>query len=792
MADSNFIIKFLAEFTEAQKNLESFAKQTADTVKKINTGFSAIKINAFLDLIAKGIQIVSSLGDAFKAPIDNALEADEAINKLNLSLKLSGDFSQKASQEFLALGEQLQNTTIYSDDVVASSIAIAKNLGVTNDQAKRLTIAAADLSAVTGNDLPTSVNILAKSLEGSGAQLARQIPALKGLTEEQLKNGVAIDFIATRYKGAAEALGNTFTGALAQSKNAFSDLLEPIGQLITQNPIIVSGIKIFTESLRSLKGFIDQNKDSITSFVGTAIVGFLEGIAAIGEITAGTIRGLGVFFTFAIKGFLGLYDAVTFLLKPILVVADFLSDALVKGLSVMVIGVLELLKVISDLPGVTEVFKSAGIDVNKMSDGINKANTQILKFADSFDTKKLRDGGRQLVGTLAENLPAGANIAATAIDNLSGKIQSFADKSKGQIGTVIKGIADSVNNSAKTSLFNPKDIADAIKKGFDAGLSSPALLSSLSIEVGNLKISTTTAEFLGVGAKIATSILQGAKGAQALISSTVAGFAEKLAPGLGAVVGPIIDALAQGPVKVREMVNEFVKSIPLIIQNILLAVPAIIISLVESIPVLIDGILASLPQIVEGFVASIPVIIDALAELQPRVIQAFVDNLPVLISAFALLMPQVSTALATSLISQAPSIGVQIAAGFITQIPAIVAGIAEGAKNAISNITGGLGGGGGGILGKVVNPVASIGKKLKFADGGVIPGGFPNDTFPAQLTSGEGVVPNDTMRRLDQYLTRADSGGGGSSGGTTIIKLVIGEQELANVLLNLNRQGFRT
>jgi hypothetical protein len=60
-----------------------------------------------------------------------------------------------------------------------------------------------------------------------------------------------------------------------------------------------------------------------------------------------------------------------------------------------------------------------------------------------------------------------------------------------------------------------------------------------------------------------------------------------------------------------------------------------------------------------------------------------------------------------------------------------------GAGGAIGGLFGGLFGGGGGLFGKIGG--ALFGQKM--ATGGVVPAGFPNDTYPALLTSGEMVVP---------------------------------------------------
>lgn len=95
--------------------------------------------------------------------------------------------------------------------------------------------------------------------------------------------------------------------------------------------------------------------------------------------------------------------------------------------------------------------------------------------------------------------------------------------------------------------------------------------------------------------------------------------------------------------------------------------------------------------------------------------------------------------------------------------------------------------GGGGVFGKIKSAFG-------FADGGEIPPGFPNDSFPARLTSGENVLTGDLSDKLESFLSSFDrrllSMNNGSSQNVTI-NLQVGEQQLANVMLNLNKQGFR-
>ena len=79
-----------------------------------------------------------------------------------------------------------------------------------------------------------------------------------------------------------------------------------------------------------------------------------------------------------------------------------------------------------------------------------------------------------------------------------------------------------------------------------------------------------------------------------------------------------------------------------------------------------------------------------------------------------------------------------------------------------------------------------------------MPAGFPNDSFPARLTSGETIIDRSQSSQLQDFLDSQAAGNKTTQAKTetsapqaVTINLQIGESQLAQVLLNLNRQGFR-
>lgn len=737
---------------EIGANTKALVKDINDSIKDIN--FNTL-ISGFKDALDLGERAFRVLSRALSAPVEEALAADSAFNQMSLSLKLAGDFSGQASSDFEDLAKSIQSTTTFSDEAVLSSVALAKNLGATNKQAKQLTIAAADLAAITGQDLNSAAGSLAKTLEGNLGTLGRQIPALRGLTEEQLRNGEAVKFISERYKGAAEAFGNTFSGALEQNKNAFSDLLEPIGQLITQNPIVISAIKTLTSSFQDLGAFLNNNSGVIRKYFDQFLIGAVRVGSAMASFVEGTLRGVGVLVTFLSRGFLAIYDVVTFLIQPL----NILRETFAKLSIFIIAAITKLLGAFSNLPGISSVFESMGINVDDFKKSMDEATNSLVDFGVNFDIKEQDKKTRQLAESFSEGLTGGIKAAADGVGFLGNKLNTFADGAEGSIGKTVDGIAKAVNNAGKVELFDPKKIGDAFTKGLNEGIGNARILTNLGIQVNHLDINAKQAEMFGVGAKLAQGILQGAKGAQSIVSSLITSIGSELIPGLGPALGPIVDALAQGPEAVKALITQFAEAIPTIIQNI-----------AESAPIVIDVLAQKAPEIIERLV-----------QATPSIVFAFVSSL-------TSNMPYIATRFAIEMVAQAPNIAKGFVDALIGEAGRLIQSISDGVKQALKNVTNVTGGGAGlgGFLGGVLGgPAGAITggvlKKFKFAEGGIVPGGAPfTDRVPALLTPGEIVLPREQSQQI--------IGGGPES---ITVQLVMSEKVLAEQILNLNRKGFR-
>jgi hypothetical protein len=115
--------------------------------------------------------------------------------------------------------------------------------------------AASELSAMTGQDLSTSVRQLTTTYSGMAGQLGKTIPELKDLTEEELKNGGAVDVIMEKYGGLAATISDSVIPATNRLKEANGDLKETFGKAFA--PLWIDIANGITAAINGILGPLD-------------------------------------------------------------------------------------------------------------------------------------------------------------------------------------------------------------------------------------------------------------------------------------------------------------------------------------------------------------------------------------------------------------------------------------------------------------------------------------------------------------------------------------------------------
>lgn len=212
---------------------------------------------------AVGVAITAAVLAA-KKYIETLKEANEAYKvqeKAEKALQKAAEnnpyLNRESVQRLKEYASELQNISNYGDEGTIDVMAQLAGTGRTESEIMKIMGAAADYAAAKHIDLKTAAETLNSTYSGMAGTMGRQIADIKDLTDEQLKNGEAIDLIASKYKGfAAEAADSGI-----QAKNTFGDFMESLGKLA--NPAFEALGQKAKEFWKDMTGYMENFNDAL-------------------------------------------------------------------------------------------------------------------------------------------------------------------------------------------------------------------------------------------------------------------------------------------------------------------------------------------------------------------------------------------------------------------------------------------------------------------------------------------------------------------------------------------------
>lgn len=241
MADYNIS----AEITADTKGFESGVKKAQSASKKLGksitdvvkgfgkSGLSGAITSAGLALGGIGLAvgtavkaikgITKALGEcaeAYKVQLQAERALDTAINN---SPYVSGTAS-KALKDFAS---EMQKVSNLGDEEIIPQMTQLITTSRTEAEVMKIIATASDMSASGTMSFDQAVTQLNATLNGNIGRLGQQNAELKGLTDEELKSGKAVEILGEKYKGLAQATVDT----KKQLQNAIGDLKETFGSV---------------------------------------------------------------------------------------------------------------------------------------------------------------------------------------------------------------------------------------------------------------------------------------------------------------------------------------------------------------------------------------------------------------------------------------------------------------------------------------------------------------------------------------------------------------------------------
>lgn len=389
-----------------------------------------------------------------------------------------------------------------------------------------------------------------------------------------------------------------------------------------------------------------------------------------------------------------------------------------------------------------------------------KANAISEKVQTDYEAKKIELSKLGLSDLQKLEFDSAKTLKLINDARLNGFIKSEAEAQK-----LRQALAE---DTSKKAIELKKAELEKIKNLNSSFVSDPLKAISGAVSSG---AQITKDQSIAAGAGFAIQVTKGAEGAKKAVVDSLALAGQAFAGIPAEISGPLLDALSAGPEKIREMVKAFAAQIPEIVKNIALAIPVLIEEISKAVPQIVKGLIESIPEIIDGIVKEIPAVGSALAAQMPSVaielVSGIVRNIPEIVKGFAEEFLKIPERFVEALIDAIPGGNIMLGGG---------------------KSGGGVGGILGGITGAIGNVIGGIGDIFGFADGGRIANAprLSNDAVIARIGAGEQILGKDLSAQLEDFLA------GQNQPQQLTVNLVVGQQQLARAILDLNRGGFRT
>lgn len=238
-------------------------KGTAKAKKEIKSiGAVGDKIKKALGTFLVGGVAISGARKAIKA----FKMQEQAVAKLNASIKSMNRVTPKLSSNLQDLATQIQRQGIIGDEALLEGASFLTTYSaITDDLLPRTMRIMSDFAAKMGGNTVQAANLLGKASMGLTGELSRMGITLSREAKTSKNFKLILSEIEEQVKGMNKALAATDTGKLSQVSNAFGDLQEVLGKEIVSHlaPILVGITNEALNAKIALDGFNEAQLETV-------------------------------------------------------------------------------------------------------------------------------------------------------------------------------------------------------------------------------------------------------------------------------------------------------------------------------------------------------------------------------------------------------------------------------------------------------------------------------------------------------------------------------------------------
>jgi hypothetical protein len=249
--------------SDMNKSAGVIKKFTTDTRRMFLTVGATIAAIFAARVIGAGVRALKrELSDIVKL----AGEQELAEKKLATALGFT-------SQALLDHASALQKVTTFGDEAIIDAIALTAAFTKNEASAKKAAEATLDLAAgaLRGN-LKSAADLVSKTLGSTTNALSRYGIVVEGAVGSTERLESFVRNVNKVFGGQARAEAETYAGKVKQVSNAWGDMKEELGKVITENRLVVESLNLIKETVESFGTVIKDNKDVLRDWVKTGLL----------------------------------------------------------------------------------------------------------------------------------------------------------------------------------------------------------------------------------------------------------------------------------------------------------------------------------------------------------------------------------------------------------------------------------------------------------------------------------------------------------------------------------------
>ena len=236
MAEFGFSAKVGADVSGFQKGMQKAEK----SLKKFADGISNIGKKGIVGSLANVSLAMGGVVTAFRTATKVVKDVAKAVGEcteaykqqaivertLQTAIQNNPYVTGEALSNLKQFASDMQRISNVGDEQIMQLETQLISLGRTEEETMNIIRVAMDMSATGTMTLDTAITQLNATLNGNIGRLGQQNAELKGLTEEELRSGKAVEILGEKFKGLSQATVDTST----QLKNIKGDFKEAIGE----------------------------------------------------------------------------------------------------------------------------------------------------------------------------------------------------------------------------------------------------------------------------------------------------------------------------------------------------------------------------------------------------------------------------------------------------------------------------------------------------------------------------------------------------------------------------------